>query len=114
VSILFVTDETICRLNRQYRAIDSATDVLAFSMREGEDADLHPELMGDVVISVETARRQAQEAGHSLERELAILLVHGILHLAGFDHLNPEEAHLMESRSREIWEHIQSEVADHV
>jgi probable rRNA maturation factor len=88
VSVLFVGDEEMRELNAKYRGIDRATDVLAFAMTEGK-AFPPPEgarLLGDVVVSVETAGRQARAASHSLRREIAVLLVHGVLHLLGHDH----------------------------
>jgi len=86
VSLTLVGDRAIRALNRRWRGLDRATDVLAFSQREGEGGGLHPELLGDVVVSVETARRQARLAGHSLAAELELLVVHGVLHLAGHEH----------------------------
>ncbi|MEK7854173.1 MAG: rRNA maturation RNase YbeY, partial [candidate division NC10 bacterium] len=81
VGCLLVTDHRIRALNRRYRGEDHPTDVLAFPQGEGGGPPGHPGLLGDVVISVETAARQAARAGHSLEREVALLLIHGILHL---------------------------------
>ena len=86
LSLSLVDDEEIRALNRDYRDKDRPTDVLSFAMREGEGGALHPELLGDVVISVETAERQAAEAGHSLDEELLALAVHGLAHLLGEDH----------------------------
>jgi probable rRNA maturation factor len=83
--VLLVGDTRIRDLNRQYRDIDSPTDVLAFAMGEGTFADLHPELLGDVVVSVERAEEQAQRAGHSLDEELRLLAIHGTLHLLGYE-----------------------------
>jgi probable rRNA maturation factor len=85
VSVLLVDNSRIRELNRLYRGVDSATDVLAFAMGEGEFADLHPEIIGDVVISVEKAEEQAQQAGHGLIDELRLLAVHGTLHLLGHE-----------------------------
>jgi rRNA maturation RNase YbeY len=79
-----VGDRRMRRLNRMYRKKDRTTDVLAFPMRESHNP--YPLLLGDVVISVPTARRQAKESGRSLGDELAALLVHGVLHLCGYDH----------------------------
>lgn len=79
-----VSDAAIRALNRDYRGVDAPTDVLAFPMREGRFGRLSPELLGDVVISAETAARQA--GAGELRAELALLLVHGILHLVGYDH----------------------------
>lgn len=95
VSILLTDDAEIRVLNRQYRCIDAPTDVLAFAMREGIDRDLNAQLLGDLVISVPTAQHQSVVHGHSLDMELAILSVHGTLHLLGYDHQTPEEAEIM-------------------
>lgn len=91
ISILFVDDDEIQVLNRDYRGKDKPTDVLSFSQIEGyknsklqtPDTEL---ILGDVVISLETAKRQAKERGHPFNREVIILLTHGILHLLGYDH----------------------------
>jgi probable rRNA maturation factor len=83
-------------LNRQYRGTNRTTDVLSFSMREGPFADVRPELLGDIIISVPVAEKQAHAAGHSLTREIELLLVHGLLHLLGYDHeRSPAEARRM-------------------
>ena len=95
VSILLTDDAEIQVLNRQYRRIDGPTDVLAFAMRDGLGGNLNPQLLGDLVISVPTAQRQSIVHGHSLDIELAILTVHGTLHLLGYDHQTPEEAETM-------------------
>jgi probable rRNA maturation factor len=93
--LLLVGDRTIARLNEQYRGIPGSTDVLSFPMREGLFGALSPSLLGDVVISAETADRQARAAGRSLREELAALLIHGILHLLGYDHQTPSDARKM-------------------
>ncbi len=93
--LLLVGDRTIARLNEQYRGILGSTDVLSFPMREGLFGALSPGLLGDVVISAETADRQARAAGRSLREELAALLIHGILHLLGYDHQTPSDARTM-------------------
>ncbi|UCD57107.1 MAG: rRNA maturation RNase YbeY [Candidatus Hydrogenedentota bacterium] len=85
VSVLIVNDARIRELNRLYRGIDSPTDVLAFAMAEGRFTDLHPDLLGDVVISAERAAVQAGRAGHALAHELRLLAVHGTLHLLGYE-----------------------------
>ena len=102
VSLTFVNDKFIQQLNKRYRGVDSPTDVLAFAMQEGSYAEINPGLLGDVVISVDTAERQAKELGHALERELAILLIHGLLHLVGYDHIEPSDAKLMRSKEEKI------------
>lgn len=104
VSLTFTDDPSIKELNRKWRGVDAPTDVLSFAMEEGEDDGFFtPEgearLLGDVVISLERAAAQADEYGHSFERETAYLLVHGILHLAGYDH--EDEAGRAEMRALE-------------
>lgn len=95
VSVVLADDEYIHQLNHQYRGKDCPTDVLSFALNEGEEPEIidGPEvvLLGDIIISLETATRQAEEYGHSLERELAYLTVHGILHLLGYDHMLEDE-----------------------
>lgn len=90
VSLLLCDDIYIRELNREYRSKDLATDVLSFALEEGEEPAViggpKETLLGDIVISVETATRQAKEYGHSLEREVAFLAIHGLLHLLGYDH----------------------------
>jgi rRNA maturation RNase YbeY len=119
LGIMFVGDQRMRGLNRRYRGKDRTTDVLGFAMREAftahgltsspsrvqsRDASRPtPDMLGDVVISVPTAWRQAKEAGRSLDEELAWLLVHGILHLCGYDHERSEkEARRMHRRERMI------------
>ncbi|MGE0643635.1 MAG: rRNA maturation RNase YbeY [Nitrospira sp.] len=88
LSVALIGDARIRRLNREYRKLDRATDVLAFSMREAPMPSGCPAttMLGDVVISMPTAIRQAREAGRSIDAELAMLLIHGVLHLCGYDH----------------------------
>jgi len=105
LSVVLVDDGRIRELNRQYRGKDVATDVLAFPLLEGGEVRLEGSgcmLLGDVVVSVETAVRQAQEADHSLAQEMDVLLVHGLLHLLGYDHETPEEAARMEKKTAEL------------
>ncbi|MGB9619798.1 MAG: rRNA maturation RNase YbeY, partial [Armatimonadota bacterium] len=103
VSVLLADDESIRALNKQYRGVDAPTDVLAFSQLEGEDFGREGgNVLGDVVISVETAHRQAQDHGHSLEDEIDLLLVHGLLHLLGYDHEKPEDERRMFLRQDEL------------
>lgn len=100
--LLLVGDRAMTRLNQQYRGMARSTDVLSFPMREGPFASLSPNLLGDVVISAETADRQAKAAGRSLRDELVALLIHGILHLLGFDHQTPSEAKKMKRLERQL------------
>jgi len=93
-SVIMVNDSEIQEINRHYRNIDRPTDVISFAMQEGEDIiDEHqPELMlGDIFINVDAVRRQAADYGHSLKREFCFLTVHGLLHLLGYDHMNPTD-----------------------
>jgi len=107
VSVLLTDDEEIARLNKDYRGIDGPTDVLSFSQIEDGGlagfADIEEEiLLGDVVISIDTAQRQASEQGRALDDEIDTLLAHGILHLLGYDHENTEDAMKMFARQEEI------------
>jgi probable rRNA maturation factor len=86
IGILFVDDRQIRELNQRYLKRDRPTNVISFPMAQGEFSEINPQLLGDVVISVETAVREAEESGLSLEEEVAFLLIHGILHLTGYDH----------------------------
>ena len=107
LSVVLVDDEQMSSLNWQYRRRRGPTNVLAFAMREGEFGEISPELLGDVIISLPTAKRQAAEVGISLDAMISRLLVHGILHLAGFDHQQGEDsAREMAQRSAELLELI--------
>jgi probable rRNA maturation factor len=109
VSLVFTDSETVRQLNRDYRGVDEPTDVLAFSMlpQKGTDSSfpLPPDgltRLGEVIISYPQAAEQARELGHSPERELALLIIHGILHLLGYDHEEPEEENKMKEREKEL------------
>lgn len=107
VSLLLTDDEEMQSLNKKYRNIDTPTDVLAFSQIEKVNntavlCDKEEFLLGDIVISVETAQRQAVELGHSLLYELILLSVHGFLHLLGFDHDYEKKNDKMKSLEKEI------------
>jgi probable rRNA maturation factor len=103
LSILLVDDDEIQRLNREYLTRDRPTNVLAFAMRDGEDQHLHPAVLGDVVISTETAQREALQRDVTLEEEIALLLVHGILHLLGYDHEDDTSAAAaMQAKEEEV------------
>lgn len=104
VSLVFVDDGYIAMLNRQYRGIDGPTDVLSFAMLEGEQVpgDEAEPMLGDIVISLETALRQAGEFGHSFEREVAYLTVHGVLHLLGYDHMDEASKKRMREKEEKI------------
>ncbi|GGK18622.1 endoribonuclease YbeY [Caldalkalibacillus thermarum] len=107
VSVTLVNDEEIRELNRQYRNKDRPTDVLSFPMYEAEEWPHVLKtgeylMLGDIIISVPRARAQAEELGHSFERELGFLLVHGLLHLVGYDHQDEESAQRMFQKQEDI------------
>ena len=105
VSVTFTDNEGIHALNREYRNVDRPTDVLSFPLSDGEDYDTDGDavLLGDIVISLERAQTQAEEYGHSFEREVAFLTVHSMLHLLGYDHeTSPEDERDMFARQDEI------------
>jgi probable rRNA maturation factor len=108
LSIALVDDATIKDLNSRYRGRSRPTDVLAFALREGPDPDRSGNLLGDVVISLETAARQARRAHRGLDGEVARLLVHGTLHLLGHDHQKPTEARAMRAEERRLRRAIRS------
>ncbi len=108
LSIVITDDAQVRDLNRTYRGKDTSTNVLSFPMQEGEFSDITPGLLGDVVISLDTARAEAQEAGISTDERISQLLIHGILHLMGFDHeLGEEQAREMEEKSLELLRRIE-------
>jgi probable rRNA maturation factor len=111
LSIVITDDEQIREINRDYLDRDRPTNVVSFAMQEGEGSGLQPGLLGDVVISAETAARDAAEAGLPFESELFFLLLHGILHLLGFDHErgSEEEARIMEEKEQEVFAIIERE-----
>ena len=108
LSVLLTDDKKIRTLNKLYRGENRATDVLSFSQSEEKEEDKpNSHLMGDVVISTVTAKRQAAEHGLTLEEEIVLLLIHGILHLLGFDHeRSNEEACHMKQKTRELFDWI--------
>ena len=105
VSILFTDDKFIRSLNNKYRGIDKSTDVLSFSLWEGSVKTPEAEsdkLLGDIIISVETAQRQADNLNHSMEKELTVLLIHGLLHLTGYAHEEDKDYKIMREKESEI------------
>ncbi len=113
VSVVLTDSETVQKLNRDYRGVDEPTDVLSFCMllqQENEpsfipspDGITH---LGEVIISYPQAARQANEQKHSIKQELALLLIHGILHLLGYDHEHPDEKIRMRAREKELLEKV--------
>ncbi len=121
VNLVVTTDEAIRDMNSAYRGIDRATDVLSFPMfdyeipgnfeecEEAEDAfdpDSGELILGDIVISKDHVTVQAEEYGHSIRREFAFLIVHSVLHLIGYDHIDEEDRVIMEEKQREILDHL--------
>ncbi|MFD1705443.1 rRNA maturation RNase YbeY [Siminovitchia sediminis] len=109
LSLTFVSDESIRELNKTYRGKDSVTDVISFAMEEIGEGEMEisgvdhmPRMLGDIVISIETAEKQAEDYGHSFARELGFLAVHGFLHLLGYDHMNPEDEKRMFKKQEDI------------
>ncbi|MBT3924064.1 MAG: rRNA maturation RNase YbeY [Nitrospina sp.] len=105
ISILFTGDQGIRELNHQFRGIDRPTDVLSFpQLAEGEPEPPGAPVLGDVAISLETARHQSEDHGLSLEEEQTLLLIHGILHLLGYDHeVSGQEEERMRKKTRELF-----------
>ncbi|MEJ8304218.1 rRNA maturation RNase YbeY [Saccharibacillus sacchari] len=121
VALTFVDDEEIHRLNKEFRNIDRPTDVLSFAMREsvGEEPEItyevetedevgpeFDEMLGDIIISVPRAIAQSEDYGHSVERELGFLFVHGFLHLLGYDHQTPEDEAVMMGKQEAVLQQI--------
>ena len=106
VSVTLTNNEYIHTLNKQYRGIDRPTDVLSFALNESEEPDVEDgpdvNVLGDLVISVERAKEQAADYGHSVKREIAFLTVHGMLHLLGYDHMEEAERLEMENEQRYV------------
>jgi probable rRNA maturation factor len=111
LSILILDNAGIQEINRDYLDRDRPTNVISFAMQEGEGGGLQPLLLGDVVISAERAAADAAEANIPFEHELVFLLLHGILHLLGYDHERgtQEQAREMETREREVFDLLQAE-----
>ena len=103
LSVALVDDAEIAALNGRYRGKPRPTDVLSFSLLEGAHAERRGVLLGDVVIGVATAARQARRARRTLDDELARLLIHGVLHLVGHDHEEDAEAARMRAEERRLW-----------
>ena len=100
ISVSLVDNEFIHQINRDYRGIDRPTDVISFAFLDNEDRNAiykskEPVCLGDIYISVDKAKEQAEEYGHSLKRELSFLFVHGLLHLLGYDHMTEEDEKVM-------------------
>ena len=107
ISVSLVDNKFIHEMNRDYRGLDRPTDVISFAFLDNEDRQAlykgkEPVCLGDIYISVDKAKEQAEEYGHSLERELSFLFVHGLLHLLGYDHMSEEDEKVMFKLQDEI------------
>ena len=110
ITITLTNPENIRIINKQYRNIDRATDVLSFPMFEKEELDKkiqnndfeHQDVLGDLIISIEKVKEQAEEYGHSFERELSYMVVHGFYHLMGYDHIKEEDKKIMRPKEEKI------------
>lgn len=118
ISITLTSPTIIRKLNNEYRSIDKETDVLSFPMFEKNEIDkivknkekqIVKETIGDIIISVERVKEQAKEYGHSFERELSYMLVHGFYHLMGYDHIEEEDKREMRSKEEEILSELKIE-----
>lgn len=110
ITITLTTPEKIRQINNEYRQIDKATDVLSFPMFEKTELDekikkqefLHEDVLGDIIISVQKVEEQAKEYGHSFERELSYMVVHGFYHLMGYDHIEEDDKKIMREKEENI------------
>lgn len=104
VSVLFVDDEEITEINRQYLNRNQPTNVIAFPMREGDFGEINPHVLGDIIISVDTALGDANQEDLSFDDEIMYLIIHGLLHLLGYDHeKSQEDAKIMKEKEREVF-----------
>lgn len=116
ISIVLTNPKNIHEINKQYRNMDKPTDVLSFPMFEKEELEQkikdndfeHEDILGDIVISIEQVEKQAQEYGHSFEREFSYMLVHGFYHLMGYDHIKEEDKQKMRPKEKKIMELLRS------
>ena len=115
ITITLTNPENIRKINKEYRNIDRATDVLSFPMFEKEELDKkiqnndfeHQDVLGDLIISIEKVKEQAEEYGHSFERELSYMVVHGFYHLMGYDHIKEEDKKIMRPKEEKILNDLQ-------
>ena len=112
VSVTFVNNDRIQEINRQYRDKDQPTDVISFALEEMGEGEIEvsgsgmPRILGDIIVSLTKAEEQASEYGHSFSRELGFLVVHGFLHLLGYDHMNQEEKAIMREKEESVMNSI--------
>lgn len=110
ITITLTTPEEIRKINKKYRKIDKETDVLSFPMFEKEELEekiknkdfLYEDVLGDIIISIDKVKEQAEEYGHSFERELSYMVVHGFYHLMGYDHIEEQDKKIMRPKEEKI------------
>ncbi len=106
INVVLTNPENIRKLNKEYRNIDKETDVLSFPMFEKEELEKieleYPDVLGDIVISIDKVKEQAEEYNHSFEREFSYMLVHGFYHLIGYDHMEEEDKKQMREKEENI------------
>ena len=102
LSVIIVDNERIHEINKTYRNVDRETDVISFALEDGENIEFPIRNLGDIYISIDKAKEQAKEYGHSLRREICFLLTHGFLHLLGYDHMKEDDEKVMFSLQEEI------------
>jgi len=110
ISLLLVNDEEIKEINKRYLGRDFPTNVISFSLSDGEFGNINPHILGDIVISLETTLRDAMEAGITFDDELDFLIIHGLLHLLDYNHENTsiEETEKMKEKERELFFQLKS------
>ena len=101
-NVIFVDSNKIHEINKEYRGIDRVTDVISFALEDNIDIKLDHRLLGDIYICVERAEEQAKEYEHSFLREISFLMIHGLLHLLGYDHMEEEDEKVMFGKQEEI------------
>ena len=114
ITVTFTNPENIRKINKEYRNIDYATDVLSFPMFEKKELEQkinkkdfeHQDILGDIIISIEKVKEQAEEYGHSFERELSYMLVHGFYHLIGYDHIEENDKKEMRKKEENVLEKL--------
>lgn len=110
ITIILTTPENICKINKEYRNVDKATDVLSFPIFEKDELSqklqendfMYEDMLGDIMISMERVKEQAEEYEHSFEREFSYMLVHGFYHLMGYDHIQEEDKKMMRPKEEKI------------
>jgi len=106
LNVIFINDEIMHEMNRDYRGIDRATDVLSFALNDNKRIETEINVLGDIYISIDKMKSQALDYEHSEKRELSFLCVHGILHLLGYDHMNESDEKVMFGLQKEILEEL--------